>query len=182
MKTLILSLTFILTMMSATESTIYQFTMPDIEGEMVSLEKYKGKVVLIVNVASKCGLTPQYKELQELYNNKADAGLVILGFPANNFAGQEPGSEEEIATFCEKNYGVTFPMFSKISVKGDDQHPLYQFLTQKDLNGVMDSDVKWNFQKYLIDREGKLVEMISPRTSVTEASVRSKIDALLAQG
>lgn len=182
MKTLILSLTFILTMMSATEKTIYQFTMPDIEGEMVSLEKYKGKVVLIVNVASKCGLTPQYKDLQALYDNKADDGLVILGFPANNFAGQEPGSEEEIATFCEKNYGVTFPMFSKISVKGDDQHPLYQFLTQKDLNGVMDSEVKWNFQKYLIDREGKLVEMISPRTSVTEASVRSKIESLLAQG
>ncbi len=169
-------------MTTATDPTIYQFTMQSIEGEDVSLEQYKGKVVLIVNVASKCGLTPQYKDLQALYDQKADKGLVILGFPANNFAGQEPGSDDEIATFCEKNYGVTFPMFSKISVKGDDMHPLYQFLTQKEMNGVSDSKVKWNFQKYLVSKDGKLVEVISPTTSVLEESVQSKIDALLAQG
>jgi len=161
-------------------NSIHQFTMTSIDGDEVSLDQYQGKVVLILNVASKCGLTPQYKDLQALYTEKESEGLVILGFPANNFAGQEPGTDDEIETFCTKNYGVSFPMFSKISVKGKDMHPLYQFLTEKDQNGVMDSNVKWNFQKYLIDKNGILVEMIAPSKSVLDAEVRTKIDALLA--
>jgi glutathione peroxidase len=114
---------------------------------------------MVVNTASKCGFTPQYKDLEELYEKYGDK-LVILGFPANNFANQEPGSAPEIREFCTKNYGVTFQMMEKISVKGDDMNPLYKWLTSKDLNGVMDSDVKWNFQKYLIDENGKLVDVI----------------------
>ncbi|MEX2597780.1 MAG: glutathione peroxidase [Salibacteraceae bacterium] len=182
MKSIFLTLVFASMFNLATDPTIYQFTMTDIEGESISLEAYKGKVVLIVNVASKCGLTPQYEDLQTLYEQKKDEGLVILGFPANNFGGQEPGTEEEINSFCQKNYGVSFPMFSKISVKGDDMHPLYQFLTQKSMNGVTDSNVKWNFQKYLIGRDGKVKEVISPRNSVLDEGVTDKINALLAAG
>ena len=182
MKSFLLTLTFLGIMSSAPDTTIYQFTMPDINGDEVSLSDYSGKVVLIVNTASKCGLTPQYEELQKLYEMKKDEGLVILGFPANNFAGQEPGSEDEIKSFCQKNYGVSFPMFSKISVKGNDMHPLYQFLTEEEKNGVMDSKVSWNFQKYLIGKDGKLKEMISPRTSVLDDDVMSSINALLAAG
>lgn len=155
--------------------TIYGFTMNDIDGKPVSLGDFKGKVVLIVNVASKCGLTPQYEELQALYDQYSSKGLVILAFPANNFLGQEPGTDQEIKAFCSKNYGVTFPVFSKISVKGKDMAPLYKFLTSQEENGVMDSSVKWNFQKYLIDREGRLVTFFDPRTKVTEQIV---IDAL----
>lgn len=173
--------TTILLSMSSSQS-VHQFTVQSIEGEAVALEQYKGKVMLIVNVASKCGLTPQYKDLQALYDQKSGEGLVILGFPANNFAGQEPGTDDEIQSFCQKNYGVSFPMFSKISVKGDDMHPLYQFLTSKEQNGVLDSKVKWNFQKYLLDQEGKLVEVIAPSESVLSDDVLSKIDALLAKG
>lgn len=161
--------------------TIYNFTMDDIDGNPVSLSKYKGKVVLIVNVASKCGLTPQYKELQALYTEKKNDGLVILGFPANDFMGQEPGTNDEIEEFCTANYGVTFPMFSKISVTGKDMHPLYQFLTNESQNGKLDSEVKWNFQKYLIDKNGQLREMIVPRQSVTDPAVKFKIEALLAE-
>ena len=159
--------------------SIHQFTMSDINGQDVNLSQYKGKVVLIVNVASKCGLTPQYRDLQKLYAEKKNQGLVILGFPANNFAGQEPGTDDEIESFCQKNYGVSFPMFSKISVKGDDIHPLYQFLTDKEKNGVMDSKVKWNFQKYLLNKDGELVEMIAPSQSVLSEDVRASIDGLL---
>ena len=114
---------------------------------------------MVVNTASKCGFTPQYKDLEELYTREA-GNLVIIGFPANNFANQEPGTEAEIREFCTKNYGVTFPMMEKISVKGKDMHPLYKWLTSKELNGVRDSEVKWNFQKYLIDENGKLVDVI----------------------
>lgn len=119
---------------------------------------------MIVNTASECGLTPQYKQLQELYDTYGGQNFVIIGFPANNFAGQEPGSNESIASFCEANYGVTFPMMSKISVKGDDCHPLYTWLTSKALNGVEDSEVQWNFQKYLIDEQGAFAKVIAPRT------------------
>lgn len=168
-------------MAAPASNSVHQFTMESIDGESISLEQFKGKVVLIVNTASKCGLTPQYKDLEALYQEKKDEGLVILGFPANNFGGQEPGSDDEIAAFCSKNYGVSFPMFSKISVKGDDMHPLYQFLTQKDQNGVEDSKVSWNFQKYLIDENGVLQAVISPQTSVTKDKVRDQINALLAK-
>jgi len=160
------------------DKTIYKFTMDDIDGKPVSLSDFKGKVVLIVNVASKCGLTPQYEELQALYEKHKDKGLVILAFPANNFLGQEPGTDAEIKSFCSKNYGVTFPVFSKISVKGKDMAPLYQFLTNQSENGVMDSSVKWNFQKYLIDREGRLVTFFDPRTSVNDEKVTGAIEQL----
>lgn len=178
MKSLIILFIF-LTALVPSSTSVHQFTMTDINGEDQSLSAYEGKVILIVNVASKCGLTPQYEDLQKLYDEKKDDGLVILGFPANNFASQEPGTDDEIKTFCTKNYGVTFPMFSKISVKGDDMHPLYQFLTEKDKNGVMDSKVKWNFQKYLLGKDGHLVEMIPPSKSVLSEDVRKSIDKLL---
>jgi glutathione peroxidase len=143
------------------------------------LNEYKGKVVIIVNVASKCGLTPQYAELQEFYEQYKDKGVVILGFPANNFGAQEPGTNSEIKEFCTKNYGVTFPMFAKISVKGEDIHPLYQYLTQKSLNGVIDAPVQWNFQKFIINKEGKVVESIQPTTSILDAKVKSILQTLL---
>ena len=118
-----------------------------------------------MNTASKCGLTPQYAELQKLYDTYKDQGFTIVGFPANNFMNQEPGTKEEIAEFCSENYGVTFQMMDKVSTKGDDQSPIYQWLTQKSKNGVMDSKVSWNFQKYLIDEDGKLVDFVEPKKS-----------------
>ena len=149
---------------NADNQTIYQFTVEDINGKPFALADLKGKKVMIVNTASKCGLTPQYKELEALYKQYKDKDFIIIGFPANNFLGQEPGSNEQIASFCSINYGVTFPMMSKISVKGKEMHPLYQFLTQKEKNGVEDSKVQWNFQKYLIGKDGRLEKVIAPRT------------------
>lgn len=145
-------------------TTIYQFQVTDIEGETFDFKNLEGKKVMIVNTASKCGYTPQYEQLQQVYENYKDQNFVIVGFPANNFMWQEPGSDEEIAAFCQKNYGVTFPMMSKISVKGEDQHPIYAFLTTKARNGVMDSKVRWNFQKYLIGPDGQLDQVIEPGT------------------
>jgi glutathione peroxidase len=143
--------------------TLHNFVVEDIYGDEFNLADLKGKKVMIVNTASKCGLTPQYEALEKLYQEYADQNFIIIGFPANNFSNQEPGTNEEIATFCQVNYGVTFPMMSKISVKGDDMHPLYEWLTQKSKNGVKDSEVTWNFQKYLIDEEGNLVKTFPPR-------------------
>lgn len=143
---------------------IYQFTVSDLYGDAFDFNSLKGKKIMIVNTASKCGKTPQYEKLQAIYEKYEKDEFVIIGFPANNFLGQEPGTNEEIAEFCEKNYGVTFPMMGKISVKGADQHPIYKFLTQASENGVMDSKVTWNFQKYLIDQNGKLVKVFSPNT------------------
>ena len=145
-------------------NTIYQFTINDIEGNEFDFQKLEGKKIMVVNTASKCGLTPQYKGLQELYEKYKDSGFVIVGFPANNFLWQEPGSDEKILSFCEKNYGVTFPMMSKISVKGSTMHPIYKFLTRVKKNGYKDSSVKWNFQKYLIGESGKIEKIISPKT------------------
>lgn len=162
------------------DQTIYQFEMTSIDGKPVSLKDYEGKVVLIVNVASKCGLTPQYEDLESLYRQYQDQGLVVLGFPANNFLGQEPGSDEQIQSFCTSNYGVEFPMFSKISVKGKDKHPLYQFLTTQEKNGVYDGEIKWNFHKFLIGRDGKVIRSIDPRTRVVEPEVLREIQQLLA--
>ncbi len=152
------------------------YTMPRLDGEEQSLADYRGRVVLMVNVASRCGLTPQYEGLQALYEEKQEDGLVILGFPANNFMGQEPGTDAEIAEFCEKNYGVTFPMFSKISVKGDDAHPLYEGLAGES------EEPSWNFTKYLLDREGRLVERYGPRTAPDDPTLRARIDELLETG
>ena len=146
------------------QNSVHNFKVEDIDGNSFDLSSLKGKKVLIVNTASKCGLTPQYEQLQKLYETYGGEKFVIVGFPANNFANQEPGTNEEIEEFCQKNYGVTFPMMSKISVKGDDIHPLYQWLTQKSENGVLDSEVSWNFQKYLINENGELVDMVEPKT------------------
>jgi glutathione peroxidase len=140
----------------------HSFKMKDIDGNVVSLKIYKGKKVLVVNVASLCVLTPEYRRLQELYNDYEEMGLVVLGFPANNFNRQEPGSNAAIRSFCSREYQVTFPMMSKISVKGPDIHPLYKWLTQKELNGVFDAPVKWNFQKFFIDERGNLVGFMEP--------------------
>lgn len=147
----------------AQQKTFHQFSVEGLDGSMVDLSQFKGKKILVVNTASKCGLTPQYEDLQKLYIEYQEKGLVVIGFPANNFMNQEPGTNEEIATFCEANYGVSFPMMTKVSVKGDDMHPIYRWLTSKSENGVLDSEVKWNFQKYLIDEEGRLVDMVPPR-------------------
>jgi glutathione peroxidase len=141
------------------QSGFYDFKVKTLEGEDFNLASLKGKKVMVVNTASKCGYTPQYKDLEELYKQHGDK-LVIIGFPSNNFLNQEPGSALEIRQFCTDNYSVTFPLMEKISVKGKDMHPLYKWLTSKELNGVMDSEVKWNFQKYLIDENGKLVDVL----------------------
>lgn len=137
----------------------YSFKVNTLEGDPFDLSSLKGKKVMVVNTASKCGYTPQFKDLEELHDLYG-ANLVIIGFPANNFKNQEPLSATEIREFCTENYGVSFQMMEKISVKGDDTHPLYRWLTSKELNGVMDSEVKWNFQKYLIDENGKLVDVL----------------------
>jgi len=153
----ILSIVFFVPILNGQKS-FYDFVVKDIDGNDYPLKELKGKKVLVVNTASECGFTPQYEDLEKLYNEYKDNDFIILGFPANNFGHQEPGSNQEIKAFCQKNYGVSFPMMSKISVKGDDIHPLYKWLTSKDLNGEFDSGVKWNFQKYMIDEEGHLVD------------------------
>ncbi len=154
----------------ATE-TIYQFKVTDLYGKPFDFADLKGKKVIVVNTASKCGLTPQYKDLEAIYEKYKDKGLVIVGFPANNFASQEPGTSQEIASFCQQNYGVTFPMMDKISVKGEDMAPIYKFLTQKSKNGLEDSEVQWNFQKYLINEKGQLVKVVSPKTLPTDPEI-----------
>ena len=153
------------------KQTIYQFKVQDLSGKEFDFASLKGKKVIIVNTASRCGLTPQYKELEALYEKYKSKNLVVVGFPANNFGAQEPGTNSEIASFCQKNYGVTFPMMSKISVKGKDMHKVYQFLTQKAKNGLQDSEVEWNFQKYLINEKGELEKVISPQVLPTDASI-----------
>lgn len=156
--------------------TLHDFTVTDINGASFDLSQLKGKKVLVVNTASECGLTPQYAQLQELYEAKGGDGFEIIGFPANSFGGQEPGSDAEIASFCSKNYGVSFPMMSKISVQGADIHPLYRWLTNKSENGVGDYEVQWNFHKFLIDEEGRLVRDISPRTLPLDEEILSWIE------
>ena len=145
------------------KETIYQFEVTDLSGDKFKMSSLRGKKVMIVNTASKCGLTYQYEILEKLYNEYKSDDFVIVGFPSNNFLWQEPGSNEEIAKFCLENYGVSFPMMEKVSVRGSSIHPLYKFLTKKDRNGYKDSSVKWNFQKYLIDKDGFLVKIVSPR-------------------
>ena len=152
-------------------TSIYQYVVSDINGDDFDFSSLKGKKIMVVNTASKCGLTPQYKELQALYDRFKDSGFVVIGFPSNNFFWQESGTNEDIVTFCEKNYGVSFPMMSKINVKGSKKHPVYQFLTQKKKNGLRDSSVSWNFQKYLIDEEGQLVDVVGPRTQPDDEKI-----------
>jgi len=172
MKTLLIILLGLFTMGTLTsQEKFYDFVVQDIKGEDFKLADLKGKKVMVVNTASKCGLTPQYENLEALYKKYGGEDFVIVGFPANNFMKQEPGTNEEIASFCSINYGVTFPMMSKISVKGKDMHPLYHWLTEKDKNGLEDSSVSWNFQKYLIDEDGNLVKVVSPRTDPMDEEI-----------
>ena len=164
------------------ENSMYDFTMKDIDGNDVKLDAYSGKVAMIVNVASKCGLTPQYEGLQAIYDKYKDRGFVVLGFPANNFMGQEPGTEAEIKEFCTLKYNVTFPMFSKISVKGGDQDPLYTFLTHKETNPGMDGDITWNFEKFLAGKDGKIVARFSPKTVPNDPEIEQAIEQALGKG
>ncbi|MFK5889842.1 MAG: glutathione peroxidase [Flavobacteriaceae bacterium] len=150
---------------------IYQFKMTDLYGKDFDFSSLKGKKVMVVNTASKCGYTPQYKDLEKLYNTYKDKGFVIVGFPANNFGKQEPGTDTEIAEFCEQNFGVSFPMMTKTSVKGVDMNPVYKFLTQASKNGFKDSEVAWNFQKYLIDEKGHLVNMYRSKVLPTDEAI-----------
>ena len=161
------------------QKSMYEFTMKDIDGKDVKLDAYKGKVVMIVNTASKCGLTPQYEGLQNLYDKYKDKGFVVLGFPANNFMGQEPGTEKEIKDFCSLKYNVNFPMFSKISVKGADQHPFYTFLTNKESNPGFEGDITWNFEKFLTDKNGKIIARFSPKTAPDAPEVVAEIEKAL---
>jgi glutathione peroxidase len=158
------------------KETIYQFKVEDLSGNTFDFSTLKGKKILVVNTASECGLTPQYEQLQAIYEKYKDKNFVIVGFPANNFGAQEPGTNQEIATFCQQNFGVSFPMMAKISVKGGDMHPVYQFLTQKAKNGLQDSEVQWNFQKYLINENGELAKVVSPRTLPTDAEITNWIE------
>ena len=186
MKLNLLSLAFIVAISSGIAQTsdqnstglktFHDFTMTTLEGEEFNLSQLKGKKVLVINTASKCGLTPQYAEIEELYKKYGGDKFTVLGFPANNFGNQEPGTDKEIAEFCSKNYGVTFPMFSKISVKGKDIHPLYNWLTVKELNGVGDGGVKWNFQKFMIDEDGKWAGVVGPRTKPLDEEIVNWIE------
>jgi glutathione peroxidase len=161
------------------EKSVLDFSMKSIDGKEVKLDAYRGKVLLLVNVASKCGYTPQYEGLQALYAKYADLGLVVMGFPANNFMGQEPGTDEEIKTFCQVKYKVLFPMFSKISVKGGDIHPLYRFLTSKETNPEFSGDISWNFNKFLVDRSGKVIARFDTREKPESDKIMQAIEQAL---
>lgn len=161
------------TMVMGQTKTLHDFTVTTLEGETFPLSQLKGKKVMVVNTASKCGLTPQYETLEKLYKQYGGEKFVIIGFPANNFMKQEPGTNSEIREFCTANYGVTFPMMEKISVKGDDIHPLYKWLTTKSENGVVDAEISWNFQKFLIDEKGNVVDYLKPREKPDSEKVLS---------
>ncbi|HMJ09730.1 MAG TPA: glutathione peroxidase [Pyrinomonadaceae bacterium] len=160
--------------------SIYEFKMKDIDGKDVKLSKYKGNVLLVVNTASKCGYTPQYEGLQAIFDKYKDRKFLVLGFPANNFGGQEPGTEAEIKEFCTLKYKVTFPMFAKISVKGEDQDPLYTYLTSKETDPAFAGDITWNFNKFLIDRDGKILARFSSKDTPESETVVTAIEAALA--
>ena len=157
-----------------TSKNIYGFSVRALDGGTIDFSTFRGKKILVVNTASECGYTPQYKDLEALFEQYKDK-LVIVGFPANNFGGQEPGSNEEIKSFCQKNYGVSFPMAAKISVKGDDIAPIYQWLTHKDLNGVLDAEVKWNFNKFLLDEQGRLIGYFESRVNPLSDAITGKL-------
>jgi glutathione peroxidase len=161
-------------------SSIYDFTLPSIDGKPMPLADYKGKVILVVNVASRCGFTPQYTALESIYEKYKDQGFVILGFPANNFGGQEPGTNAEIKTFCSAKYNVTFPLYGKVSVKGDDQTPLYKYLTTS-ANPALTGDIKWNFTKFLVDRKGNVIQRFEPQTTPDSPEVVAAIEKSLKQ-
>ena len=161
-------------------SSVHEFSLPSIDGAPAPLSAYKGKVVLIVNVASQCGYTPQYAGLEKLYEKYKDKGFVVLGFPANDFGAQEPGTNEEIKTFCSTKYNVKFPMMSKVSVKGDDKTPLYQYLTDKSANPKTGGDIQWNFTKFLVGPDGQIVARFEPKVTPDSPEVTSAIEKALA--
>ena len=162
-----------------TAKSVYDFTLKNAKGQDVKLSDYRGQVVMLVNVASKCGYTPQYEGLQKIYERYKDQGFTILGFPANNFGAQEPGTDEEIQQFCRINYGVTFPVFSKISVKGDDKHPLYKYLTEKETNPQFAGEIKWNFNKFLVSKDGKIIARFESADKPEDAKVTQAIESAL---
>ena len=156
--------------------SIHEFKVESINGDEFDFSNLKGKKIMVVNTASKCGLTPQYEQLEALYQEYKDRNFVIIGFPSNDFMGQEPGTNEEVVTFCKKNYGVSFPLMSKVKVKGKDKCDIYSFLTSKTKNGLEDNKVQWNFQKYLLDEEGYLVKVISPRMTPDDPQISAWIE------
>ena len=178
---LFLMLSIATVMAVAQSASIYDFTLKSIDHQPVSLKSYSGKAVLLVNVASRCGFTPQYAGLEALYEKYKDRGLVIVGIPANNFASQEPGTEEEIKKFCSSKYNVTFPMMAKVSVLGDDETPLYKFLTDKSANPQIGGDIKWNFTKFLFDRNGKPVARFEPAVTPDSPQVIAAVESALMQ-
>lgn len=178
LSTLLIALTLMAIRTVDNPDKFHDFEMRDIRGRAVELSTFSGNVVVVVNTASKCGFTPQYAELQKVYDQYKDRGLVILGFPANEFGGQEPGTDEDIAEFCEVNYGVTFPMFSKTVVRGDGIHPLFKYLTTAE-NQDFTGNINWNFEKFVIDKEGNLVRRFRSRTNPTDAEFLQAIETLL---
>lgn len=163
------------------KNSVYEYTLKNIDGEDVSLRSYEGKVLLLVNTASECGLTPQYAEIESFYQEFKDRGVTVLGFPSNDFGEQEPGTDEEIKAFCSAEFSVTFPMFSKISVKGENKHPLYASLMANTFGNEMDGEVKWNFQKYLVDKQGHVAGVFHPRTSVKDKEFIEAVEKLLSE-
>ncbi len=176
----VLGLVLFMATSSFAASNVYDFTLPSIDGKPMPLSEFKGKVLMMVNVASRCGFTPQYSALEALYEKYKDKGLVIVGFPANNFGAQEPGTNQEIKTFCSRTYNVTFPMYAKVSVKGSDQTPLYTYLTS-DAQGPAAGEIKWNFTKFLVDRNGKVVKRFEPDVTPDSPQVVNEIETLLKQ-
>jgi glutathione peroxidase len=160
-------------------ATVWDYNLPSIDGKPTPLATYKGKVALIVNVASQCGFTPQYAGLEALYEKYKDQGLIVLGFPANNFGGQEPGTNDEIKQFCTRNYKVTFPMFAKVSVAGDDKTPLYQYLTSKEANEKTAGEIRWNFTKFVVGRDGKVIARFEPDVAPEDPELVTAIEAAL---
>ncbi len=177
---LVLMVLFAGVCMATPAGSVYNFTLKSIDGQPVSLRTYHGKVLMLVNVASKCGYTPQYAGLEALYEKYKDRGLVIVGIPANNFMSQEPGTNAEIKTFCRNKYNVSFPMMAKISVLGEDKAPLYSFLTDKSINPQIGGDIKWNFTKFLFDRNGKPLQRFEPAVTPDSPEVTKAIESALA--
>jgi len=176
----VLGLVIAMTGSAFAASSVYDFTLPSIDGRPMPLADFKGKVILVVNVASRCGYTPQYSALEALYEKYKDQGFVIVGFPANNFGAQEPGTNEEIKTFCSRKYNVSFPLYSKVSVKGDDQTPIYQYLTKQTAPSIA-GDIKWNFTKFLVDRNGKVVQRFESAVTPDSKEVVSAVEKQLSQ-
>jgi len=176
---ILITVFLIINIKAVEDMSIYDIELETISGEKTTLQQYAGKVIIIVNVASKCGFTGQYEGLQSLYEQYKERDVIVLGFPANNFINQEPGSDEEIQSFCKLNYGVTFPMFSKISVKGDDIHPLYRFLTSEETNPEHKGEISWNFNKFIIGKDGKIVDRFGSMTKPLSKKIKKAIEAAI---